>query len=374
MLNATELTKKLIQLNTINPPGNEKIIADYISSLFLSLNVHIVEHIFDEGRSGLILTVRGEKSQKPPLAFTGHLDTVPLGSISWDFPPLEACCKEDKIGGRGSSDMKSGLGAFLAAVYNHVDILKKGFGAICILTACEEQACQGAKKMAKDGILPKKLGPLIIAEPTGNKIHIGHKGVFWSKLTFKGTAAHGSMPQEGKNAIEEAILFIEKLKKKIRQIPKHPDFGDISLNIGTIKGGSGINLVADSCQVQLDMRLTPSLTVLQMEEIIQDCFENFEGSYEIIDSGDCVYTDKNTPALKLFAESVQKAGSDGKLYNPLTFFTDASPLLSVCETSASLIFGPGEAEQCHKVNEFAYISKIQQAYEIYSQFIKDYNQ
>ncbi len=373
MLNALELTKKLINFDTINPPGNEKIIADYIASLFSTPNVDIFEHIFDEGRSGLILTIKGEKNEKPPLAFTGHLDTVPLGNIPWDYAPLSAHCEGDKIFGRGSSDMKSGMAAFLAAVYNHMDILKKAYGAVCILTACEELACKGAKKMAKDGVLPKKIGPLIIAEPTGNKIHKGHKGVFWVKLTFKGIAAHGSMPAEGKNAIEEAMEFIKILKKKITHIPSHPDFGDISLNMGTIQGGSGINLVADACEIQLDIRLTPSQTAMQMEEVIKDSLQNFEATYEILDSGNSVYTAPDKPILNLFSASAEKAGGDGKIYNPLTFFTDGSPLLSALESTASLIFGPGETAQCHKVNEYAYISKIKQAYEVYSQFIKDYS-
>ncbi len=373
MIDPIDLTKSFITFNTINPPGNEKALADNITSLFYTLNIEIDEHIFDEGRSGLLLKIKGERNEKLPLAFTGHLDTVPLSDSPWNHPPLHPYCLDDKIFGRGSSDMKSGLAACLAAVYNHHKILKTNYGAICILTACEELACQGAKKMAKDGILPAEIGPLIIAEPTGNRIHIGHKGVFWVKISFKGIAAHGSMPHEGENAIEKAMLFFNILKDKIQQIPHHPDFGNVSINMGKIEGGHGINLVADHCKIQLDIRLTPHVSCKNMQKIIEDCLLNFKGEYEILDAADSLYTSKENNDLQLFSTSAEKAGGDGKLYEPLTFFTDGSPLLSAMHSSAALVFGPGEAEQCHKVNEYAYISKIQKAYTIYSQFIKDYN-
>lgn len=372
MLDPIELTQKFIRINTINPPGNEKILADYISSLFSSTPIEIFEHIFDEGRSGLILTLKGEKNDKPPIAFTGHLDTVPLGNIPWQHPPLEGLIEDGKLIGRGSSDMKSGLAAFLAAIYNHADILRKGYGAIAIITACEELACQGAKKMAKDGILPPAIGPLIIAEPTGGKIHKGHKGVFWLKANFKGIAAHGSMPHEGHNAIEDAMVFYERLKQKIAQIPAHPDFGHVSLNMGAIKGGSGINLVADSCELKLDMRLNPLFSVADMEKMVQILLSPFKAQYEILDAGDCVYTSSENSDLQLFAQSAAKIGANSQIYAPLTFFTDGSPLLKAIKNTAAFIYGPGEAEQCHKVNEFAYTDKITQAYEVYSQFIRDY--
>ncbi len=372
MLNALELTKKLIKLNTTNPPGNEKIIADYISPIFKEAGFDVLEHIFDDNRSGLIISLKGQDNSRPPLAFTGHFDTVPLGHIPWQHEPFIAHSEGDKLFGRGSSDMKSGVAAFLAATYNHKDILQKKHGVICILTACEELACQGAKKMARDGILPAHMGPLIIAEPTGNHIHNGHKGVFWIRVTFQGIAAHGSMPHEGKNAIEDAMDFVGKLKTYLREIPHHPDFGGISLNIGTIKGGSGINLVADNCQMELDMRLTPHLSPLQIETAIGDLLQDYTAHFEILDAGNCVYTPKDNPYLAAFAQSAQTAGGEGKIHKPLTFFTDGSPLLSACHATAAFICGPGEAAQCHKLDEYAHISKIEKAYDIYSQFIKDY--
>ncbi|MFV0432042.1 MAG: M20 family metallopeptidase [Alphaproteobacteria bacterium] len=378
MLDPIKLTQDFICQNTCNPPGNEKIIADSICALFEPLDIEIQEHIFDDNRSGLLLKITGEKSQEGsplPLTFTGHFDTVPLGEVPWEHEPLSAEIIDGKIYGRGSSDMKSGVAAFLAAIYNNIDVIKQGYGCICILTACEELACQGAKKMAADGILPKAIGPLIIAEPTGNQIRIGHKGVFWTELTFNGKAAHGSMPHEGSSAIEAAIKFIETLKKDLKAVAyHHPDFGEATLNIGEIKGGTAINLVADQCKLKLDIRLTPSTSSQDMIELFDELLKHYDASYEILDAGDSVYTPETNEFVQLVSHVAKKVGADEEVHLPLTFFTDGSPILKACSSPAAIIYGPGETAMCHKVNEFAYIQKIKQAYEVYSQIIKDYNQ
>lgn len=324
----------------------------------------------------MLIYIHGEKSTPSsplPLAFTGHFDTVPLGNIAWTHDPFSGEIIDDKIYGRGTSDMKSGVAAFLAAIYNHIDIIKQGYGCLCILTACEELACQGAKKMVADGILPPKIGPLIIAEPTGNQIRIGHKGVFWIEITFTGKAAHGSMPQEGINAIEKATDFIAALKTKLANIPPHPDFGEITLNIGTIDGGTAVNLVADKCKVKLDMRLTPNLSTENAIKIIDETIADYRATYEILDAGDSIFTPKETDFVGLLAEAAKKVNANSEIYPPLTFFTDGSPILKAATCPAPIIYGPGETAMCHKVDEYAYVSKIKQAYAVYSQLIKDYN-
>lgn len=376
MLDPIKFTQTLIQKNTVNPPGNEKIIADYITHLFKPLNIEITEHYFDDNRSGLLIFIPGKKSTSKsprPLAFTGHFDTVPLGNIPWKHDPLLGEIIGDKIYGRGTSDMKSGVATFLAAIYNHIDIIKQGYGCLCILTACEELACQGSKKMAADGILPSEIGPLIIAEPTGNQIHIGHKGVFWLNIDFKGKAAHGSMPKEGINAIEHAMQFFDDLKKRLQEIPTHPDFGEITLNIGTITGGTAVNLVADNCKVKLDIRLTPNLTAENAIVIINKIIKNYDASYKIMDAGDSIFTPKETEFVGLLSKAAEKVNADSHVYPPLTFFTDGSPILKIADCPAPIIYGPGETAMCHKVDEYAYVNKIKQAYDVYSQLIKDYN-
>ncbi|MFV0322144.1 MAG: M20 family metallopeptidase [Alphaproteobacteria bacterium] len=376
MLDPIELTQKLIQENTINPPGNEKILADYITYLFKPLNVDITEHYFDDNRSGLLIFIPGKKTTKTslrPLAFTGHFDTVPIGNVPWVHDPFSGKIIGDKLYGRGTSDMKSGVAAFLAAIYNHIDIIKQGYGCLCILTACEELACQGAKKMVADDILPQEIGPLIIAEPTGNQIRIGHKGVFWLDINFKGKAAHGSMPNEGINAIEKAMNFIDELKIKLQEVPAHPDFGEITLNIGTIDGGTAINLVADNCNIRLDIRLTPNLSAENVTSIVDEIIKNYDASYKIIDAGDSIFTPKETEFVGLLSKAAQKVNADSHIYPPLTFFTDGSPILKAADCPAPIIYGPGETAMCHKVDEFAYVSKIKQAYAVYVQLIKDYN-
>ena len=110
-----ELTRALINLDTVNPPGNEEAAARFLGELLMEGGLQVNYHVLAEGRMGLVACLKGE-SAAPPLCFCGHLDTVPPGGAAWQSPPLEARVSEGKIYGRGASDMKSGLAAMAAAV------------------------------------------------------------------------------------------------------------------------------------------------------------------------------------------------------------------------------------------------------------------
>ncbi|MBD4611187.1 M20/M25/M40 family metallo-hydrolase, partial [Xanthomonas citri pv. citri] len=69
---------------------------------------------FGEGRCNLIASLPGAKSGKP-LAFTGHLDTVPLGNARWQYDPFGSQMEDGRLYGRGSSDMKAAIAAFAVA-------------------------------------------------------------------------------------------------------------------------------------------------------------------------------------------------------------------------------------------------------------------
>jgi succinyl-diaminopimelate desuccinylase len=89
---------------------------------------------------------------KLPLCFTGHVDTVPLGNASWSVDPFGGEILDDKMHGRGSTDMKCGVEAFVAAIGNMANELEGTSGAILVITAGEEIGCEGAFHLARAGI------------------------------------------------------------------------------------------------------------------------------------------------------------------------------------------------------------------------------
>src|SRR6185369_14337448 len=77
------LTRELLAYNTINPPGMERACARHLGKLFEDAGFRVAYHEFADERTSLIATLGGTQSGKPPICFTGHIDTVPLGVARW---------------------------------------------------------------------------------------------------------------------------------------------------------------------------------------------------------------------------------------------------------------------------------------------------
>src|SRR5688572_28936896 len=113
-LDAVDLAAELIRFDTINPPGQEAACTDYLALLLTTAGFHCETVLLAVGRPNLVARIGGN-SAKPPIAFTGHTDTVPLGARAWSVPPHEGLVNQGRLWGRGASDMKSGVSAFVVA-------------------------------------------------------------------------------------------------------------------------------------------------------------------------------------------------------------------------------------------------------------------
>jgi succinyl-diaminopimelate desuccinylase len=176
MPSSIELTQELVRFNTINPPGAERPCAERLANLLEGAGFAVELIPFGEGRAQILARLGGTET-KLPLGFTGHIDTVPLGAQPWSVDPFAADIAEGKLYGRGSSDMKSGVAAFVAACIAHADRLANTSGVLLVITAGEETGCTGADALVSEYRQLGKVGALVVAEPTGNKPLIGHKGL-----------------------------------------------------------------------------------------------------------------------------------------------------------------------------------------------------
>jgi succinyl-diaminopimelate desuccinylase len=174
------LSRELIAFNTVNPPGQELACIQHLERFLSAAGLETSIQTFAPDRANLIARIKGNDS-KLPLCFTGHVDTVPLGNAPWSVDPFAGEIIDGKLYGRGSTDMKCGVAAFVAAVCNTADQLKGSGGVMLAITAGEEIGCEGAFEMAKAGTLGKA-GALVVAEPTSNVAVVGHKGALWIML------------------------------------------------------------------------------------------------------------------------------------------------------------------------------------------------
>src|SRR6476620_4412748 len=133
---AVQLTQDLVRTNTVNPPGQEEDCARLLAERLSRSGFEIELSFFREGRPNLIARLRGA-SRMSALCFSGHLDTVPLGTETWTRSPFGGEIDDGRIWGRGTSDMKSGVAAFVVAAEAFAKRADRSGDILLILTAAE---------------------------------------------------------------------------------------------------------------------------------------------------------------------------------------------------------------------------------------------
>src|SRR3954463_13458552 len=143
-IDSPALTRELLAFNTINPPGMERACARHLGAILEAVGYAVEYHEFAESRTSLIARIGGGEG-KPPICFTGHIDTVPLGATAWSRDPFAGEADGDRLYGRGASDMKSGIACFIAMAVELAPHLARSPGIVLVITAGEEIGCEGAK-------------------------------------------------------------------------------------------------------------------------------------------------------------------------------------------------------------------------------------
>ena len=343
---AVALTRDLIHFRTINPPGEEEACARHIGGRLEAAGFDCRYVAMGEGRANLIARIGGV-SDRLPLAFTGHIDVVPLGARAWSMDPFAAETASGRLYGRGASDMKSGVAAFVAAAIDAAPRLASGPGLTLIVTAGEETGCTGAHHIvATARQLLGRAGALLVAEPTSNRPMVGHKGALRLKVTARGVTAHASMPHEGINAVTKAARAVARLEDFDFNVARHPVMGAPTLNVGWMHGGMNINSVPDLAEAGLDIRTIPSQRHADIETQVAS-FLGGDVEVSKLDEAVPVWTDPNDGWARAVMAAVQSVTGQTYEVGAAPYFTDASALTPALGGLPTLILGPGSAAQAH---------------------------
>jgi succinyl-diaminopimelate desuccinylase len=365
MTDAVELTRKLIQFDTVNPPGRELACAQHLEALLAGHGVETRLVKMGDDRASLVAR-RGRGTGKP-LVFTGHIDVVPLGARAWSCEPFGGELRDGKVWGRGASDMKSGVAAFVAAA---IEAPRDGPEVVLLITAGEETGCDGARSIVDAG-LQGSAGALVICEPTGNVPYVGHKGALWLKAVASGKTAHGSMPEQGDNAVYKAARAVERLTCFDFRCERHPVLGAPTLNVGSFHGGLNINSVPDRAEVQIDMRTIPGVDHAELRSRIRSHMKEALELETLIDLPG-IWTEPTHPwAARAMAIASEVTGEPVRTATA-TYFTDASVFLPAMGGAPALVLGPGEPTLAHQTDEWCSVEKIVQATGIFRRLIADF--
>ena len=363
------LTRKLISFNTINPPGNEMVLAEYVGDLLAGNGFDVEYVLYEENRLHLIAD-KGLSENTLPVVFSGHLDTVPLGAKKWSVDPFAGEIIDGKIYGRGSSDMKSGLAAIVIAAIEAFNEGSPKGGVRLVITAGEELGCQGVQHLAEEYKNWGRASGLIIAEPTANIPALGHKGALYLNLTTTGITAHSSMPELGVNAIYKAAKAISVVENFSFDADEDPLLGLPTINVGKMSGGMNINSVPDHAEFTIDVRST---TKVNHADILQK-LKNEMGkdvNIETLVNLDPVSTEETEPFVQLVYDACKVDRTSSEFPKALPYATDGSVLQRIFNEAPTIILGPGQPEMAHQTDEFCYIGKIEDAVKIYKTIIEN---
>ena len=389
------LTRELIQLPTVNPPG-----LDYAAVCDL-IDAYLAPHGFDVTRVRA-LGALGDSDKHPRwniiarhegartgdcVHFNSHTDVVAPGE-GWSVDPFAAVVKDGKVYGRGACDMKGGLAASMIAAISFVLEHPEYGGAVEISGTCDEESggFGGVAYLAEHGWFnPDRVQHVIIPEPLNkDRICLGHRGVWWAEIETHGHIAHGSMPFLGDCAVRHMGAVIDAfeqslypdLAKRRTQMPVVPDGARQStMNINSIHGGlnepeadyTGMPsaLVPDRCRMVIDRRFLieeqledVKSEMLELLENVKSQRETFDYSVRELFSVLPTMTDREAPVVSAVAEAIrQRLGSEpAYVVSPGTY--DQKHIDRIGRLHNCIAYGPGILDLAHQPDEYVGIQDM----------------
>lgn len=380
-LSNIELLRRLVAFDSTSCNSNVPI-ADFICDYLDRPNIEIVRNE-DTAESKVNLVVRvcpdvsgfataaaGKSHVGGPhagesggLILSGHMDVVPATEPEWNTDPFELSEADDVCIGRGTSDMKGfiALAMNLAATCAAESIAQP---LVLILTYDEELGLLGAQHLADTWDEPFPLPKsAIIGEPTSLRVVRMHKGHLVMRIICAGKSAHSGYPRLGHSAVEPAariITALSDLRGKLETVggPNgefFPEAPFVALNVGTVRGGSAVNIIPDNCLIELGVRLLPDMTSGEIIERIENVVHaaSSEGKeqdeqtnikIEVVSDSPPMVCDESSRLHRCLCDLTNQAESLG-----VSYATDAGVLQRM--GIECVLFGPGWIEVAHKPNE-----------------------
>lgn len=344
-------------------------IAHYIEKVFQEHNISYYQ-VPNKSGNKKSLHCRIGKVRDNGLILSGHTDVVPTEGQTWTKPPFTLTQEGDKLFGRGTTDMKGFIACCLAMLpeMQKVTLEKPIYLAF---SYDEEVVCLGAPDLIQSITenYQKKPSFAIIGEPTSMKTVTGEKGMGAFTTTVYSSAGHSALVHKNVSAIEEATCLIQWLMgKKIalkKEIKARNQFDPpyTSIHVGTIKGGTAVNINADHCSFEWDVRNIPTDNI---SGILSD-YENFcqerISIKRVISSEFNIKTVANFPIVpglntsnnSDFVKTINQFNGTEQP-DTVSFASEAGQYAE--GGYEAILCGPGNINRAHKADEYIKISEL----------------
>lgn len=357
----------LVGFPTVTSESNRDLI-DYVHGVLEPLGYDLRVTTDGSGLKANLLATTG-KGSEGGIVLSGHSDVVPVEDETWTGAPFVAMRRGQKIYGRGTVDMKGFIACALALApwFAELDLDRPLHIAV---TADEEVGCRGAPILIGD-MLEAGYRPAmaVVGEPTEMGVVVAHKGMHEYTTTIVGLEGHGSLPEQGLNAVQFGARFVTELLEVADELEAAAGDGGLfdpphtTINVGSMHGGVAHNMIAGDCVIQWEMRPVSSADatraldrIASIEKGLREEMQRVSpnGSIETVTDG-AVGGLEHEPR-SIAAEVVGSVLEDDER-RVVAFGTEAG-LYQKAGISA-VVCGPGSIEVAHQPNEYVSLEQLE---------------
>jgi acetylornithine deacetylase len=378
MSRVLEIARDLVRIGSINPMGRgiegptvgEARLTSWLERLLQSFGARCRRQAVAPGRDNLIAELTWPGAGRP-MMLEAHQDTVPVDGMS--VSPFGAEVRDGRLYGRGACDVKGGMAAILAAMERLAVEQPRGAASIvAAFTVDEESGFTGVRHLAR--ALPPNLSFAVVAEPTRLEVVVAHKGLVRWKVRTIGRSCHSARPADGVNAVYRMAPVLSALEQYAIDLAgrrAHPLLGGPTLSVGVIRGGTSVNTVPGSCEVEIDRRLLPGE---DPAGAVDDCRVFLARRLPGVDlqvepawiSDFALDTPADSEAVRVSLAAVRKVLGRAEPVG-VPYGTDGSKLAEA--GLPTVVIGPGDIAQAHTVDEWIEIDQLERAVEVYVELV-----
>ncbi|MGH3490821.1 MAG: acetylornithine deacetylase [Actinopolymorphaceae bacterium] len=362
-MQAIDILQTLVGFDTTSRNSNRDLVA-WATEFLESAGARIRLTYDDSGTKANVLASFDPPDVAGGILLSGHTDVVPVDGQNWSTDPFTLTVRDGRLHGRGTTDMKGFIAACLAEAPRW-----KGARLVrpihLALTYDEETGCQGVPRLIADLVAHHALPAVaLVGEPTRMRISDEHRGYLAFRTVLHGRAAHSSDPRSGVNAIAAAAEFVVSLDDAA---PSFAGTGPepTTVSVGTINGGSVINVVPARCEVRWEIRPTVGADIGPLRQTAKELTERRARPGIVPETEEIMTVPPLRPeATKTAVEIVHRLGGELPTER-MPFGTEAGYFQAA--GIPTVVCGPGSIEQAHQPDEWLEVDQFEAASRLLSQ-------
>lgn len=376
-INPVEITRRLIQCPSVTPEEGGAL--TYLQDLLENAGFACTR--VDRGGVANLFARYGAKDATRTLGFNGHTDVVPVGDTgAWTVHPFGAEEKEGHLWGRGATDMKSGVAAWVAAAITATADLPTDAALILAITGDEEGAATDGTRALLDWMAEtgEAMDACIVGEPTcpnvmGEMMKIGRRGSMTAYFTARGVQGHAAYPHRALNPVPAIARLAARLDAHVLD-EGTAHFDPSTLAITTIDvGNPATNVIPAEARATVNIRFNDTHGAAGLTAWLQEEAERVAGetgveiTMETKVSGESFLTPPG-PLSDLVAAAVEAETGLRPEMSTSGGTSDARFVKDHCPVVEFGLVG----KTMHQVDERVDVAQIEQLCAIYGRIIRDY--